>query len=220
MKSYTRFIRLLAAAALTTACGSTPDTRVTIDPKTRSYTVVGVRYTPTLAKACGDAHLTAPTFEFDSAALTAPQRTELGSLAACVRRDTLAAETLYVVGHADPRGTAEYNRDLGRERAESVRQALIASGVAASRIKVESHGEQGASMQPWDWPEDRRVDIGITEGGKWSYTQTEMSDTTPGKTVQGVFAEREDLDGDGIPEPGVYPVKTAPAEPGDDAQEP
>lgn len=49
--------------------------------------------------------------------------------------------TVRLDGYADPRGDANYNEDLSRHRAESVRDALIAAGVAADRISLHAHGE-------------------------------------------------------------------------------
>ena len=47
-----------------------------------------------------------------------------------------------VEGHADERGTREYNLALGERRADAVRRVLLANGVTASQIKVVSYGEE------------------------------------------------------------------------------
>jgi len=47
-----------------------------------------------------------------------------------------------VEGHADERGTREYNLALGARRANSVRQFLIANGVAANRVETASYGKE------------------------------------------------------------------------------
>ena len=47
-----------------------------------------------------------------------------------------------VAGHADERGTREYNLALGGRRAEAARQRLIANGVAAGRIASVSYGKE------------------------------------------------------------------------------
>ncbi|NNF62085.1 MAG: OmpA family protein [Gammaproteobacteria bacterium] len=49
--------------------------------------------------------------------------------------------TVRLDGYADPRGDASYNEDLSRHRAEAVRDALIAAGIAAERIALHAHGE-------------------------------------------------------------------------------
>jgi len=45
-------------------------------------------------------------------------------------------------GHADERGTREYNIALGERRADSVRRLLMANGVPGNQIKVVSYGEE------------------------------------------------------------------------------
>ncbi|WP_413220685.1 peptidoglycan-associated lipoprotein Pal [Tritonibacter mobilis] len=57
----------------------------------------------------------------------------------------LTANPAYVVtieGHADERGTREYNLALGARRANSAREYLISQGVAASRIQTVSYGKE------------------------------------------------------------------------------
>ncbi len=50
--------------------------------------------------------------------------------------------TVTIEGHADERGTREYNIALGARRAEAARSALISYGVAANRIKTVSYGKE------------------------------------------------------------------------------
>jgi peptidoglycan-associated lipoprotein len=47
-----------------------------------------------------------------------------------------------IEGHCDDRGSEEYNIALGQNRAESLRKALVADGVATNRIKVISYGKE------------------------------------------------------------------------------
>jgi len=47
-----------------------------------------------------------------------------------------------VEGHADERGTTEYNLALGERRAKSVQEYLVAAGIAAARVKTISYGEE------------------------------------------------------------------------------
>jgi peptidoglycan-associated lipoprotein len=56
-----------------------------------------------------------------------------------------------IEGHADERGSLEYNLALGRRRAQSVREFLTGFGLDASRFEIESFGE------------DRPLDSGHTE---------------------------------------------------------
>jgi peptidoglycan-associated lipoprotein len=61
---------------------------------------------------------------------------------------------LRIEGHADERGSTEYNLALGNRRAEAVRQFLTGFGISADRFEIVSFGEdrplaQGANEQAW-----------------------------------------------------------------------
>lgn len=65
-------------------------------------------------------------------------------------------------GHADERGTREYNVALGERRANTVQQALTARGVGARQISVSSFGEERPVAVGHDdaaWSQNRRVEI-------------------------------------------------------------
>jgi peptidoglycan-associated lipoprotein len=65
-----------------------------------------------------------------------------------------------VEGHADERGTNEYNLALGESRARVTREQLVARGVAASRITLVSYGEERPTCsQPSEpcWAKNRRA---------------------------------------------------------------
>jgi peptidoglycan-associated lipoprotein len=65
-----------------------------------------------------------------------------------------------IEGHADERGTREYNFALGARRAESTKNYLIAKGVAASRIKTISYGKERPVAVCNDiscWSQNRRA---------------------------------------------------------------
>ncbi|OUS11739.1 peptidoglycan-associated lipoprotein [Rhodospirillales bacterium 47_12_T64] len=64
------------------------------------------------------------------------------------------AVTLTVEGHADERGTREYNLALGERRANSVRDYLVALGVNSNRLQVVSFGKErpavlGSTEEAW-----------------------------------------------------------------------
>jgi peptidoglycan-associated lipoprotein len=50
--------------------------------------------------------------------------------------------TVTVEGHCDERGTREYNLALGERRAQAVKNVLVASGIASSRISTISYGKE------------------------------------------------------------------------------
>lgn len=75
---------------------------------------------------------------------------------------------LRVEGHADERGTEEYNIALGNRRAEAVRQFLTGFGLSANRFEIVSFGEGRALQQGSNeaaWARNRRAEFVITAGG-------------------------------------------------------
>jgi peptidoglycan-associated lipoprotein len=70
--------------------------------------------------------------------------------------------TVILEGHADERGTREYNLALGERRANAVQQLLVLQGVAQSQIQVISFGEERPVALGHDgeaWRLNRRVEI-------------------------------------------------------------
>jgi len=91
-------------------------------------------------------------FDFDRSDIRPEVRRVLDSKVTLLRNDL--SIRLRIEGHADERGTDEYNMALGRRRAESVRRYLIGRGVDASRLEVTSLGERrplasGSNEQAW-----------------------------------------------------------------------
>jgi peptidoglycan-associated lipoprotein len=79
-------------------------------------------------------------FTYDSAELTEAGRTSLQKNTVWLQRWITTKVT--VEGHADNRGTNEYNFALSERRAASVRDYLVSLGVSASRIAIVSKGEE------------------------------------------------------------------------------
>jgi peptidoglycan-associated lipoprotein len=74
---------------------------------------------------------------------------------------------IQIQGHADERGSTEYNLALGNRRAEAVRQFLAGFGIAESRFAIISYGEErplemGSSEGAWS--RNRRAQFVITAG--------------------------------------------------------
>jgi peptidoglycan-associated lipoprotein len=79
-------------------------------------------------------------FEFDKATLTPAAQDNLMRKAAWLRKNSNA--TVTIEGHADERGTNEYNLALGDRRADSAKAFLVDLGVVASRLTTISYGEE------------------------------------------------------------------------------
>ncbi|HJN74513.1 MAG TPA: peptidoglycan-associated lipoprotein Pal [Myxococcota bacterium] len=73
-----------------------------------------------------------------------------------------------VQGHADERGATEYNLALGDRRANAVKDYMISSGVAPSRLAVISYGEEApltGDSNERAWSQNRRAEFIVTWGG-------------------------------------------------------
>ena len=91
-------------------------------------------------------------FDTDRSSVRADQRAVLERQARWMA--TNAAVQVMVEGHADERGTREFNLALSQRRANSARDILVASGVAGSRIQTVSFGKDrpdalGSSEDSW-----------------------------------------------------------------------
>jgi len=79
-------------------------------------------------------------FEYDVAELSDAARTTLQKNAEYLKRWT--STRLLIEGHADSRGTNEYNIALGERRAAAVREYLTGRGITADRLQTVSYGEE------------------------------------------------------------------------------
>jgi len=106
-------------------------------------------------------------FELDAADLTAEAKEILDQNANALRAH--ADVKLEVQGHADERGTTEYNLALGQKRAQAVYDHLVNAGIGTSRLSVISYGEESPrDMESTEqaWSENRRAEFRITWGSQ------------------------------------------------------
>ena len=99
-------------------------------------------------------------FEYDQFNLTAKSIQALKGVAELMNRNQKIM--ISIEGHADERGTREYNLALGQRRAESVANYLIANGVKRSRLITKSYGEErplSLGSNDIAWSKNRRVEI-------------------------------------------------------------
>ena len=99
-------------------------------------------------------------FEFDKSSLTSKSIQTLKSAVDALNENTSIKVTLS--GHADERGTREYNLALGQRRAESVSDYFVLNGINKSRITVKSFGEEKPLAYGQDessYAKNRRVEI-------------------------------------------------------------
>jgi outer membrane protein OmpA-like peptidoglycan-associated protein len=81
-------------------------------------------------------------FEFNSATVETEARKQLRQIAEVLNDQFLTGRRVIVEGHADAIGTDTYNRALSDKRAESVIEALVASGVDKSRLVKRAFGKE------------------------------------------------------------------------------
>jgi len=102
-------------------------------------------------------------FEFDRSNIRAQFRPIIEAHAAYVRANPSARVILE--GHADERGSREYNLALGERRGNAVGEAMEAGRVSSSQLEVVSYGEERPVCRNSDddcWQRNRRVEIVYT----------------------------------------------------------
>jgi len=104
-------------------------------------------------------------FDTDSSELSPTAQATLAKQAAWLQQ--YARYNVTVEGHADERGTREYNFALGARRAENTKEYLIARGIPASRIRTISYGKERPVATCNDiscWSQNRRAVTMLTGG--------------------------------------------------------
>ena len=99
-------------------------------------------------------------FDFDSAELSADTRKVLNK--AVNKFLTNPSGRVVISGHADKRGTREYNLALGHLRASAVADYMVANGIDGLRIKKVSFGKEKPLLKGSNeeaWSKNRRVEI-------------------------------------------------------------
>ena len=84
-------------------------------------------------------------FDFDKSTLSAEAKASLDKQAVWLK--TYPQWAITVEGHADERGTREYNLALGERRANAVKKYLASAGIADSRLKTISYGKERPAVQ-------------------------------------------------------------------------
>jgi len=122
------------------------------------------------AKLAGDVYTGSETVEYlatgvkdrvffatNKSTLTTASRDTLRKQAAWMRKKSKLKFT--IEGHADERGTREYNLALGERRANAVKDYLMTYGISGSRLNVISYGKErpvNSGSNPLAWSQNRR----------------------------------------------------------------
>ena len=102
-------------------------------------------------------------FDYDESTLSDDTRQKLSRNADLLKSQPQFSVT--IEGHADSRGTNEYNLALGERRANAVRDYLASLGVAANRVRTISYGEERPVCTEdveSCWSQNRRAHMIIT----------------------------------------------------------
>ena len=154
-KIYKNTLLILAACLVLTACATKKEVATTdaIQGQMQSDVYTGTDTVEYLADGVPDRVF----FATNETILTTASRETLRAQAAWLRKNS--SINVVLEGHADERGTREYNLALGERRANSAKDYLMTYGVSSDRISVLSYGKErpvDAGSSPLAWSKNRR----------------------------------------------------------------
>ena len=118
------------------------------------------------AAARATATLTATIyFDYDAAEIRGDARAALDAKLPILRANS--GVQIRISGHADERGSDQYNDALGQQRAAAAKRYLTDNGIDGARISIVSYGEQRPATTGSDesaWSRNRRAEFEITAG--------------------------------------------------------
>lgn len=166
------FLALFAAVAIS-ACSSTPEDTTTDTTDTGATTDYSTTDSQVDGGAMGGdygAETADPTlqyrvvyFDFDKANIRSDAIAILKAHALYLSQNPGAR--VRIEGHADERGTREYNMALGERRAKAAASFLAANGASASQLEIISYGEErpvALGHEETSWSQNRRSELNYT----------------------------------------------------------
>ena len=142
---------VLMASLILTACATTK--KVSMGNQMQGDVYTGTDTVEYLASGVPDRVF----FATNESVLTTASRDTLRKQATWLRANSDI--TVVLEGHADERGTREYNLALGERRANAAKDYLMTYGVSANRISVISYGKErpvDSGSNPLAWSKNRR----------------------------------------------------------------
>ena len=153
-KIYKNTLLILAACLVLTACATKKEVATdAIQGQMQSDVYTGTDTVEYLADGVPDRVF----FATNETVLTTASRETLRAQAAWLRKNS--SINVVLEGHADERGTREYNLALGERRANSAKDYLMTYGISSDRISVLSYGKErpvDAASTSLAWSKNRR----------------------------------------------------------------
>jgi len=162
------FILATAAGCSSTGGGSSDTGAAGVDSSEAGYgagdrAALEAEEQAAAARAAAEAeqllNITTFYFDFDQTTIKQEARAALEAHAAYLVQ---SGSNVVLEGHADERGTREYNLALGERRAQTVANYLTVLGVSSQQIESVSYGEERAASMGHDdtsWSLNRRVEL-------------------------------------------------------------
>ena len=150
--NFKRFLVIFLAGVVLTACATQKKEQAVGQMQGDVYT--GTDTVEYLATGVKDRVF----FATNKSTLTTASRDTLRKQAAWMRAKGKDL-TFTIEGHADERGTREYNLALGERRANAVKDYLMTYGISGSRLSVISYGKErpvNSGSNPLAWSQNRR----------------------------------------------------------------
>jgi len=151
-KIFKNIFLVLMAGVILTACATTKKVETTTG-QMQGDVYTGTDTVEYLASGVPDRVF----FATNESILTTRSRETLRKQATWLRENS--GINVVLEGHADERGTREYNLALGERRANAAKDYLMTYGVSASRISVISYGKErpvDSGSNPLSWSKNRR----------------------------------------------------------------
>ena len=152
VKTYKNIFVVLFFSLVLSAC-ATQQTAKKMDGQMQGDVYTGTETVEYLADGVADRVF----FATNESVLTTASRETLRKQAAWLRKNSEI--TIVLEGHADERGTREYNLALGERRANAVKDYLMTYGISGNRLSVISYGKErsvNSGSNPLAWSQNRR----------------------------------------------------------------
>tara|TARA_Y100000590_G_scaffold80570_1_gene89485 strand:- start:215 stop:706 length:492 start_codon:yes stop_codon:yes gene_type:complete len=153
IKIYKNTFLVILLSFVLSACAQQQKATTKIDSQIKDDVYVGTDTVEYLAKGVPDRVF----FATNESVLTTRSRETLRKQATWLRANP--SVTVVLEGHADERGTREYNLALGERRANAAKDYLMTYGVSSDRLSVISYGKErpvDSGSNPLSWSKNRR----------------------------------------------------------------